>query len=486
MTNSQERRRIRREIEREAGGKDALRQQFHDDLKAAGDIARKAEESQKQVQQPVGSSAVTSSLGGYGGRRYEREPNLNGTRKYEFYEQMQLTSPIIAAAAHALYDLLGTAEWTFLPPEGMEEDAEAIRLAELSRKLLLEETTTPFRRLVMQMAEYKFMGFSLHEVGYELREDGLYGVRNFYYRPQRTITEFGVNLDGGVYGFRQRIPSTGQEIFMPIYRCVYLRDNHRYPEGVGLLREVVKPYSEVIQYQQLLSTGYATDMRGLPIMRIPEAEMKMAGLSDAEIQERMRPFQKLLREFRGDPGAGVMLDSSLYYGRGPDGRPTTARQFDFELVQGDSKSFVPLQESIDGLNRSIARVMGVEQLLLGEGDRGSFSLSRDKTQQFSLHVDGAADYIGDAIRDGVLREIFGLNGWNMDYLPQIRASVTRYLHETDAIAILEGLSRLNPDDPAVDFYRSEIGAPPLPDDVDMMRSMPSAPEFDENGQGRLV
>ena len=91
-------------------------------------------------------------------------------------------------------------------------------------------------------------------------------------------------------------------------------------------------------------------------------------------------------------------------------------------------------------------------------------------------VDSSAKYIADTIRDGILRSLFQLNGWDMALLPEVNASVTRDIAESDAVAVLEALNRLAADDPAREHYRSAVGAPQLPEGVVPMVTGQVAPQ----------
>ena len=88
-------------------------------------------------------------------------------------------------------------------------------------------------------------------------------------------------------------------------------------------------------------------------------------------------------------------------------------------MRGSATSFRENAAAIERLNRELARVLGVEQLLLGSGSTGSYALSKDKTSSFRLLVDGALQEIGKTVEKDLLETLWRLNGWLPEMLPEI-------------------------------------------------------------------
>ena len=79
-----------------------------------------------------------------------------------------------------------------------------------------------------------------------------------------------------------------------------------------------------------------------------------------------------------------------------------------DVVAGSAVAGIP---AIERLNREMARILGIEQLLLGSTGSGSYALSKDKTQAFYLLVDSALTELRDVVRMDLLKPLWMLNGW---------------------------------------------------------------------------
>ena len=117
----------------------------------------------------------------------------------------------------------------------------------------------------------------------------------------------------------------------------------------------------------------------------------MVELGDITKEQRKSieaPLREFIEKHIKTPALGLVLDSMTYETSDEAGRPSGAKQWDVELLKGSATSFAENAAAIERINRELARVLGVEQLLLGS-DVGSFSLSRDKTNSFFLLVDSS-------------------------------------------------------------------------------------------------
>ena len=419
----------------------------------------------------------TAIHGGYV-EEHERSPDLayRGAR-YRTYADILTNTSIVAAGVRYFVNLVGGARWTFSPSES---DAGGEH-AELAEAMLTRDPATPWHRVVRRAAMYRFYGFSVQEWTARRRSDGLLTFSDVAPRAQSTIERWDVDPAGVVLGAVQDSLQTRRQIYLPREKLLYLVDDtlSDSPEGLGIFRHLVSPARRLRRYEQLEGFGFETDLRGIPIGRAPFSEL--AGMvQDGDLSEEQRarieePMRRFVENHIRDPKLGLLLDSMVYRTENEAGAPSQVRLWDVESFTGSATSFAENAAAIERLNREMARILGVEQLLLGS-DQGSFALSRDKTHAFHLMVDGALTEIREAVEHDLLRTLWLLNGWPSETMPEIRTEAVRYTDVQQIATALRDMATagavLDPDDPVIGEVRDLMGvsrpdAAAIAEDLDM-------------------
>ena len=415
----------------------------------------------------------TSSIGGTGTNilggfivSVESRAELSGRARYRVYSEMLANTSIVAAGVRFYLNLLAKAEWMFLPPKGMEEDSEAQRIADLCLDII-HDMEQPWRRITKRASTYRFHGFSVQEKIAKLRDDGVIGLADIAARPQITIERWDVDEKGNLKGCTQVIPMSQEEIYLPRGKILYVVDDtlNDSPEGLGLYRNVVEASRRLQRYEQLEGYGFEGDLRGIPIARAPYAVLqdavKNGDITADQMAGMLKPLQDFITNHIKNPQLGLILDSHPYTTEDEAGRPSTQPQWDLDLLKAGNTSLEPMNTAIQRLNREIARTLGVEALLLGEGSVGSFALSEDKTTNFGLIVDDTLQEIAWSVRNDVLRWLFDLNGWDMKMLPQVKAGGIQQRDIEKITTALKDLAaagaKLSGEDPAVNQIRDRLG-----------------------------
>jgi hypothetical protein len=197
----------------------------------------------------------------------------------------------------------------------------------------------------------------------------------------------------------------------------------------------------------------------------------------------------VLRKFLSAPirtdKKSLMLDSSVYRDVGEAERPTSVRKWTVELMQANARGLEEVAGAISRLNREMARVLGVEQLLLGEGAAGSFALSSDKTQSLFLLVDGALAESVDSVANDLLVRLWALNGWDEKFMPSVETEAIRFQDIAAITAALRDMAAsgamLSPDDPAVAEVYALLGL--TPPEADFSGLLDAITGEDEPGAG---
>lgn len=411
----------------------------------------------------------------FGGFIQSDEKNVNLSsreERYKTYSEILANTSIVAAGTRYFLNLVAKAEWTFVPAE---DHPEGEKFADLAKEMLTEDPATSWSRIIRRAAMYRFYGFSVQEWTARRRDDGLITFADIAPRAQLTIERWDIDEEGTVLGMLQKSPQTQRELYLPRQKTLYIVDDtlSDSPEGLGLFRHLVAPAQRLARYEQLEGFGFQTDLKGIPIGRGPFTELaKMVEAGDLSKAQRIAieaPMRNFIKNHVKTAKLGMLLDSITYESKDEAGRASNAKQWDIELLKGSATSFKENAEAIERINRELARILGVEQLLLGSTSVGSFALSRDKTSAFFLMVDSALGEIADSIKNDLLKTLWQLNGWPEDAMPE---PTTEAVKQTDAEEIANTLrdlatagAPLAPDDPVIGELRDIMGVSRPPDDI---------------------
>jgi hypothetical protein len=315
---------------------------------------------------------------------------------------------------------------------------------------------------------YRYYGFSVQEWTARKMADGTIGFKDISPRPQITIERWDVELTGKVHGVVQRSPQTSKEIYLPRHKIVYVVDDslNDSPEGLGLFRHLAEPAKRLMHYQLLEGYGYETDLRGIPIGRAPLSQLQSKVDSGAISAEQktlnVQPLTDFIQKHVKNPELGLMLDSLPYRTEDEKGTPGVTPQWDLQLLKGgNSASSEAVAKAIERLNRELARIMGVEHLLLGGDGKGSLALARDKTQNFALIIDSTLRELAETFEKDLLTPIWEMNGWDPDLKPEFKTEAIQYRDIEQVTGALTDMANagavLAPDDPAINEVRDLLG-----------------------------
>ena len=381
----------------------------------------------------------TAIYGGYI-QRDETSRDLASTdARYRTFSDILANTSIVAAGVRYFLNMIGRAEWTFTPSEA-DTDGQ---YAEMVEEMLTYDPATPWHRIVRRAALYRFYGFGIQEWTAKRHTDGHLTFQDVAPRAQSTIERWDLESDGTVLGALQRSPQTQEEIYLPRQKLLYIVDDslNDSPEGLGLFRHLVAPARRLKRYEQLEGFGFETDLRGIPIGYAPlEAIEANPNLTAEEKKAAVQGFVKFLTDHVKTPDLSLLLDSKTYLGQDDAQRPSNVKHWSVELLEGNARSFAENAAAIERLNRELARILGVEQLLLGSGNTGSLALSRDKTHTFYLLVEGSLIEIRESIEADLLGMAWTLNGWPEEMMPEVSAQPVQFREIEGQMAGLRDLA----------------------------------------------
>lgn len=351
----------------------------------------------------------------------EKNAELIGRQRYITYSEMIVNSTIVGNGVRYFLALVGKSDWRAEPADDSEE---AQRFADLTMEIL-NDMKTPLKDAVEGAAMFRHYGFSVLEWTMKLRPDGNMGFKDLARRAQNTIERWDVEDDGTIIAAVQRSPQTYKEIKLMRSRLVYLVDKalDDSPEGLGLFRHLVDPVKRLNKYLQLEGWGYENDLRGIPIIRAPLLALARAvtsgEITQAQADAILNPLKDMANVHARNPEMGLMIDSQTWQSADEAAKPSGTPQFDVSLLDGGNYSLEEVADAIIRINQEIARLLGIEHLLLGADGVGSLALAKDKSDNFALTVDGTLGKIREAMQRDLLGPLWEINGWPEEMKPKL-------------------------------------------------------------------
>ena len=408
--------------------------------------------------------------GGYLSEK-EKDRRLTGTERFRVYDQILADTTIVASGVRYFLNLAAKTEWKVRPANDTEEAKEKAEFVEK----MIKELKTPWHRVIRQGAMHRMYGFACMEWTAERMEDdrGSIRISHIENRAQWTIDRWDTDRSGRLLGVVQCPPQNLARgtIYLPRSKLVYLCDASFTddPRGVGILRHIVRPVKQLRDYERLEHSGFETDMRGIPIAKAPLGEIQNAvnaGLiSEDDAALIRKPMSDFVTNHIRGSDTGLVLDSAVYAGRGEDETPIKAEKFSVELLSGGSYGHKEIAEAIERINREIARVLGVEQLLLGADSAGSLALSRDKSQAFFMVVNAALSELKTAFRSDILAPLWILNGYDDELMPELDFESVEFKDPEQISRVVKDLATsgvpIEPEDDLVEEMLAVVGLSPL-------------------------
>jgi hypothetical protein len=398
----------------------------------------------------------------------ESNGSLTGGNQYITYSNLLANTSIVAAGVRYFLNLVAKPTWKTVPPD--QENELAVYYAKIVNKQK-DRMATSWSRAIRRSAMYRFYGFSIQEWTMELA-DGIYQYKDIAPRPQSTIEKWDIDNEGQVTGIHQRLVNTGFLQPIPREKIIYLVDDslNDSPQGLGLFRHIVSACSRLQRYEQLEGYGFESDLRGIPVGRAPFAAMQEAVnsglLTSADKKAAEAPLLRFIENHIKNPALGILVDSMTYQTLDDASTPSSVKQWDIELLKGSSSALPDMAVAIERVNREIARILGVEGLLLGEQTTGSHALSSDKALNFALIVDSTLSEIVDTYQKDFIKRLFEMNGWDQNLMPTFEVDVMQHRDITQVTQALKDLAdagaMLDPNDPATNEVRALLGVSPQP------------------------
>jgi hypothetical protein len=329
---------------------------------------------------------------------------LRGRKGIEVYKEMSDNDDMVGSIMFAIEMLMRQVEWTVKEAGASEEDTEA---AEFIYSCMhdMDETWTDF---ISEALSFLTFGWSYHEIVYKRRmgrsgkpelrskyDDGLIGWRKLPIRSQDTLWEWKYDEKDNLLGLIQSAPPTFGQVFIPIEKAVHFKTKSRKgnPEGRSVLRNAYRSWYCKKHIQEIEGIGIERDLAGLPVMIAPEGTDIFNG-DDPEMRELLARAEKIVQSVRRDEREGIVL---------PFG-------WEFNLLSTGGRRQFDTNAIIERYDNRIAMTVLADFVLLGHEKVGSFALSSDKTELFSVALGAFLNLICEVFNNQAIPRLIDLNG----------------------------------------------------------------------------
>lgn len=419
----------------------------------------------------------------YGGVFYEEFlPELRGQRGIRAYKEMSENDDIIGAILFAVKMLIRNVHWGVQPGGTEEIDEECATFVE-SCLYDMEDSWTGTLSEILSFLVY---GWSAHEIVYKRRmgrnrdvrlgskhSDGLIGWQKLPIRAQDTLYQWEYGGNDELHGMTQMPPPDFGFITIPIEKLLLFRTEIRKgnPEGRSVLRNAYRSWFFKKRFQEIEGIGIERDLAGLPVLVAPEGVDIWD--NDPDIVRTRTLAETLVKNIRRDSMEGIVLPAG----------------WDLKLLSTGGKRNFDTNATIDRYDTRMAMTVLADFVLLGHQKVGSFALSDNKTEMFSLAIGAFLDIICEEFNKKAIPYLVDVNGEHFggitDYPELVHGDIeTQDLGKLgDYIQKMTGIGVLQPDSVLEDFVRQQAGLPERLDEyTESNTTPPHRAQGEENTQ----
>ena len=341
----------------------------------------------------------------YGGIFYEEFlSELRGRKGAEVFTEMSNNDETIGAILFAIEMLVRQASWNVEPGGSTAKDREAAEFV----KSCMDDMQQTWIDTISEILSFLTYGWSFHEIVYKRRmgrtkdnrtsskyDDGLIGWMKLPIRSQETLYQWEYDDQDNLIGMTQMPPPDFGLITIPMNKAMLFRTLSRKdnPEGRSILRTAYRSWYFKRRIQQIEGIGIERDLAGLPVITTPEG-MDIWDKDDEDMNAIRAGLEAMVKNIRRDSTEGLVL---------PFG-------YTFELTStGGSRQF-DTNSIIARYDTKISQTVLADFIQLGHESVGSFALSSDKTNLFSMAICAFLDIICQTFNSQGIPALIDING----------------------------------------------------------------------------
>lgn len=341
----------------------------------------------------------------YGGIFYEEFlTELRGRKGAEVFTEMSNNDETIGAILFAIEMLVRQASWNVEPGGSTAKDREAAEFV----KSCMDDMQQTWIDTISEILSFLTYGWSFHEIVYKRRmgrtkdnrtsskyDDGLIGWMKLPIRSQETLYQWEYDDQDNLIGMTQMPPPDFGLITIPMNKAMLFRTRSRKdnPEGRSILRTAYRSWYFKRRIQEIEGIGIERDLAGLPVITTPEG-MDIWDKDDEDMNAIRAGLEAMVKNIRRDSTEGLVL---------PFG-------YTFELTStGGSRQF-DTNSIIARYDTKISQTVLADFIQLGHESVGSFALSSDKTNLFSMAICAFLDIICQTFNSQGIPALIDING----------------------------------------------------------------------------
>ena len=341
----------------------------------------------------------------YGGIFYEEFlSELRGRKGAEVFTEMSNNDETIGAILFAIEMLVRQASWNVEPGGSTAKDREAAEFV----KSCMDDMQQTWVDTISEILSFLTYGWSFHEIVYKRRmgrtkdnrtsskyDDGLIGWMKLPLRSQETLYQWEYDDQDNLIGMTQMPPPDFGLITIPMNKAMLFRTRSRKdnPEGRSILRTAYRSWYFKRRIQEIEGIGIERDLAGLPVITTPEG-MDIWDKDDEDMNAIRAGLEAMVKNIRRDSTEGLVL---------PFG-------YTFELTStGGSRQF-DTNSIIARYDTKISQTVLADFIQLGHESVGSFALSSDKTNLFSMAICAFLDIICQTFNSQGIPALIDING----------------------------------------------------------------------------
>lgn len=341
----------------------------------------------------------------YGGIFYEEFlSELRGRKGAEVFTEMSNNDETIGAILFAIEMLVRQASWNVEPGGSTAKDREAAEFV----KSCMDDMQQTWIDTISEILSFLTYGWSFHEIVYKRRmgrtkdnrtsskyDDGLIGWMKLPIRSQETLYQWEYDDQDNLIGMTQMPPPDFGLITIPMNKAMLFRTRSRKdnPEGRSILRTAYRSWYFKRRIQEIEGIGIERDLAGLPVITTPEG-MDIWDKDDEDMNAIRAGLEAMVKNIRRDSTEGLVL---------PFG-------YTFELTStGGSRQF-DTNSIIARYDTKISQTVLADFIQLGHESVGSFALSSDKTNLFSMTICAFLDIICQTFNSQGIPALIDING----------------------------------------------------------------------------
>ena len=341
----------------------------------------------------------------YGGIFYEEFlSELRGRKGAEVFTEMSNNDETIGAILFAIEMLVRQASWNVEPGGSTAKDREAAEFV----KSCMDDMQQTWIDTISEILSFLTYGWSFHEIVYKRRmgrtkdnrtsskyDDGLIGWMKLPIRSQETLYQWEYDDQDNLIGMTQMPPPDFGLITIPMNKAMLFRTRSRKdnPEGRSILRTAYRSWYFKRRIQEIEGIGIERDLAGLPVITTPEG-MDIWDKEDEDMNAIRTGLEAIVKNIRRDSTEGLVL---------PFG-------YTFELTStGGSRQF-DTNSIIARYDTKISQTVLADFIQLGHESVGSFALSSDKTNLFSMAICAFLDIICQTFNSQGIPALIDING----------------------------------------------------------------------------